>query len=346
MNSARWLWSSSSIGARAARVALIPAAGIFRAVTIARNALYSAGIMRAEALAVPSISVGNLTVGGTGKTPVSQWIASELLSRGGRPAILLRGYGQDEALVHRALNPDVIVVENADRVAGAREAHRLGADIVVLDDGFQHRRAARTSDIVLVSADAMHDSHLPLPAGPWRESITAVRRADLVIVTRKAASTAEAAEVAARIAEIAPEVPVAISHLSPDALVEWETRRIVPVREFAGKDAVIVSGIGNPGAFERQIADCGVRATALRFADHHAFTPEETQALLSRVPAGSVVFCTLKDAVKLGPLWPREGPPLWYVSQCVSLVRGGDFLAGLLDAALALRPVPAVPLNP
>jgi tetraacyldisaccharide 4'-kinase len=148
------------------------------------------------------------------------------------------------------------------------------------------------------------------------------------------------------IAGVAPGVPVAIAYLSPDNLVEWESRRVAPLSSVAGKDAMVVSGIGNPDAFERQIADFGLRTTAVRFNDHHEFTAAETQGLLSRIPPGGILVCTLKDAVKLGPLWPRGAPSLWYVSQRVSLVRGADFIAGLLDAALALRPMPAVPPNP
>lgn len=328
------------------RAALIPAAGLFRAATMARNALYSSGLIRAHPLALPSISVGNLTVGGTGKTPVAQWIAMELASRGARPAILLRGYGNDEALVHRALNPAVIVVENADRIAGAVEAKRRGADVVVLDDGFQHRRAARSADIVLISADASGDSQLPLPAGPWRESLGAVRRADLVIVTCKAVSDADATALANRIGEVAANTPVVIARLSGEALTDWHTQRVSSLGDFRGRGALVVSGVGNPVALERQISSFGVRVTPARFADHHDYTPGEMQALLTRIPCDGVAICTLKDAVKLGPLWPREGPPLWYLSQRVSLVRGADFLVAMLDNILALRQAPVGPSNP
>jgi tetraacyldisaccharide 4'-kinase len=285
---------------------------------------------------LPSISVGNLTVGGTGKTPVSQWIATQLALRGARPAILLRGYGGDEAAVHRLLSPDTIVVENADRLAGAIEARARGADVVVLDDGFQHRRAARTADVVLVSADAGHESPLPLPAGPWRESPRAVTRADLVIVTRKAVSEAAATATANRIGAIAPRTRIAIAHLPADSAVEWSSNREVRLSSFSGRGAVVVSGIGNPAAFEKQVEAAGIRVTAKRFGDHHNYTTAEAQGLASLAPDDPVI-CTLKDAVKLGPIWPREGASLWYVSQRVSLVRGDDFLAGLLDAVLALR---------
>jgi hypothetical protein len=114
--------------------ALAPLSWVFRAVTGVRNALYDVGVLRSHSLGLPAVSVGNLSVGGTGKTPVSAWVAAELMRLGGRPAIVMRGYGADEPLVHRRLNPDVPVYVNADRVAGAREAAAGGATVVVLDD--------------------------------------------------------------------------------------------------------------------------------------------------------------------------------------------------------------------
>lgn len=345
MASARWLWSSQSAGARLARVALLPAAALFRAATMARNALYSAGILRVEPLPLPSIAIGNLTVGGTGKTPVAQWIAAQLAARGARPAILLRGYGNDEGLVHRTLMPGAIVVENADRIAGANEALRLGADVLVLDDAFQHRRVARTSDVVLISADAQEVSW-PLPAGPLRESLDSVRRADLAIITQKAVSGADVTALEARVRDVAPHVPVAVAHLASDALVEWRSHQSSPISAHAGTPVLAISGIGDPHAFEQQLTGAGLRVQRARFDDHHGYTAQDATNLSACIPAGGIAVCTLKDAVKLGPLWPREAPPLWYVSQRVSLVRGAEFVAGLLDAALALRQAPAVPPNP
>ena len=126
--------------------ALTPLSWIFSTAVAVKNVLYDIGLLRARKLALPAVSVGNLSVGGTGKTPVSAWVAAELARRGARPAIVLRGYGDDEVLVHRALNPGVPVIVDADRVRGAATAKAQGATVVVLDDAFQHRRAARDAD--------------------------------------------------------------------------------------------------------------------------------------------------------------------------------------------------------
>ena len=163
-----WLWRSNHIGARVARVALAPIAAVYRA-----GVSLDGAFTRVREPALPTISVGNLTVGGTGKTPMAAWIVGELSAMGVKPSLVLRGYaGGDEVEVHRHLNPGVPVIANPDRIAGVAEAQKQGANVAVLDDAFQHRRIARVSDIVLISADAW-DGDVGqvrlLPAGPWRE---------------------------------------------------------------------------------------------------------------------------------------------------------------------------------
>jgi len=170
--------------------------------------------------------------------------------------VILRGYGDDEPLVHKTLNPGVPVIVGADRVAAIAEAAAAGADVAVLDDAFQHRRARRAADLVLVSADRWTgETHL-LPAGPWREPLTAIRRASLVVVTRKAASDATVEEVHRRIAEVAPAIPRLSVHLAPGELVpvapaDRSTTR--SLGSIAGKRVHAVLSIGDPSAFIAQI---------------------------------------------------------------------------------------------
>ena len=159
---------------------------LFGAVVRVRNALYDRGWLPARRAPLPVVSVGNLTVGGTGKTPVAAWIVRRLSERGHRPALVSRGYGRDELALHGRWNPAVPVVASPDRAGAAREAARRGADVAVLDDGFQHRRLARDADVVLLAAEERFPGRM-LPAGPYREPSRALRRADLIVVTRKAA---------------------------------------------------------------------------------------------------------------------------------------------------------------
>src|SRR5215203_5981946 len=177
MSALERLWYGESPGARLGRAALWPAEQIYAAAVRLRGAMYGHGLLEVTNAPVPVLAVGNVSVGGTGKTPIAAWAVAQLRERGGRPAVVLRGYGGDEPLVHRALNPDALVVCDPDRVRGARTAHAEGADCVVLDDAFQHRRLARTADWVLVSAERFERTGRLLPAGPLRESWRELERA-------------------------------------------------------------------------------------------------------------------------------------------------------------------------
>jgi tetraacyldisaccharide 4'-kinase len=305
------------------------------------------------------VSVGNLTVGGTGKTPVAAWLARELAARGARPAIVLRGYGGDEPLVHRRLNPALPVIASPDRLAGIERAAAEGADLAVLDDAFQHRRAQRVADIVLVSADRWSHSrrHL-LPAGPWREPLRALRRASLVIVTRKARTCADAEAVREALLRVAPAIPIAVGHLALCELrsvgdvpegdrsdprvaslrdTPVDVPSSLPIATLAGERVLAISAVGDAGAFAAQLGAAGATVQAAPFPDHHRFTRAEAEELAREASAGDRAVCTLKDAVKLAPLWPREAPPLWYVSQQLSIDLGRGAIDALLDALLAAR---------
>jgi len=332
------VWHGRGLGARLARGALIPFEGLFSAAVAARGALYDRGLLRAHALALPALSVGNLTAGGTGKTPVAAWLVSELRARGARPAVVLRGYGADEPLVHAALNPGVPVIANADRVAGVAAARAAGADVAVLDDAFQHRRARRLLDLVLVSADRWDGRVRLLPAGPWREPLAASRRGSLLVVTRKAAPPATADRVVEALRRAAPGVPVATVHIAAAALRAVGGDAELPLAAVAGERVLAVSAVGDPGAFAAQLESAGARVEAASFADHHAYTAADVARLTARASGADRVVCTLKDAVKLGPLWPRAAAPLWYVSQRLSVERGAREIDRALAALLAARP--------
>lgn len=339
------VWYGDGRGARLARAALAPVSLAYEVVTAARNAWYAAP-GRALPTAVPALSVGNLSVGGTGKTPMAAWCAAELHRRGAQPAIVLRGYGDDEPAVHRVLNPQVPVIATPDRVLGASRARAAGADLVVLDDAFQHRRAARVVDLVLLSADRWRPDASVLPAGPWRESPGGLRRATVLCVTRKAVSRDAAEAVRAWAARVAPGVPSAVAHLVPDALVRADaaedTRALASI---AGEDVLAVAGVGDPRAFAAQLQAAGARVTLRAFADHHPYDDGDVAALVQA--AGTrMVLTTLKDAVKLSPRWPRTAPPLRYVSQRVVVEDGGAALDGALAAVLAARAQsPVVPAD-
>ncbi len=350
------LWFGTDPAARAARAVLLPFAGLFRAVVAGRNGLYEAGAFTVHETPIPAIAVGNVTVGGTGKTPVSAWIAGRLQAQGSRPALVLRGYGDDEPLVHRLLNPGIPVIVAPDRVRGVAEAAAMGATVAVLDDAFQHRRVRRVADVVLVSADQGLARSAMLPMGPFREPLVALRRASIVLVTRKAVAIRTADEVAAQISAVAPDVPVGIVHLGlgelrrvrhaptgelPDGAgsagaagerggLMDETRQLAELR---GEAVLAVAALGEPEPFLAQLRGAGALVESAIFPDHHQFSHDDIRRILATYPGTGSIVCTLKDAVKLGPRWPREAPALWYVTQVAALERGASDLDAVLRRA-------------
>jgi tetraacyldisaccharide 4'-kinase len=327
----RALWHGDSVASRIGRVALSPAEAAYAAVMRAREALFARGVLDVHESPVGVVSVGNLTVGGTGKTPVTAWIAQRLVALGRRPSIVLRGYGGDETHVHAKINPGVPVIADSDRVRGIARAAADGADCVVLDDAFQHRRAFRDIDLVLVSADEWTPGVRLLPAGPYRESPAALARATAVAITVKAASDDQVRRVMEWIHELVPDKPVSVINL-----VQYDLQRadgsseVLPVSALSRKRVVAIAAIGNPGAFFRQIEATGASVIPVRFPDHHAFTQVDATRAAGLARASDYVVCTLKDAVKLASLWPATAAPLWYVSQAVEVEVGEPILDGML----------------
>lgn len=336
----RWperIWYGTTPWSSVARGVLAPAGWLYAGGTAVRNRLYDARLLRSVEAALPALGVGNLNVGGTGKTPVAAWAASVLVHAGARPAVVLRGYGADEPLVHARLNPSVVVVADADRVRGVARARAAGADCAILDDAFQHRRIRRTEDWLLVAAEQWRARQRCLPAGPLRESAAGIARASLIAITRKSATLEHADAIATQLAERAPGMPVAIFHLAPDALRGASDEAVAPLRMLQGAKVLAIAAVGAPGEFFEQLRREGARVEAAPFRDHHAFDARDVASLAARGAACDMVVCTLKDAVKLAPLWPRKGPTLWYVSQCAVVERGRSALDASLATVLAAR---------
>lgn len=290
-------------------------AALFGACARGRSWLYGVGAFRAHSAGVPVISVGNLSVGGTGKTPMITWLAVELTSRKKRVGIVSRGYGaqagapNDEALMLSDLLPNVPHVQDRDRVRGARELASRGVDVILVDDGMQHRRLARDVEIVLM--DALRPFGLPapstgstpvrafLPRGLMREPMAALRRADAVVITRADSAPPEAIEaLRTSIRDVAPDVPVALAIHAPVRLRSFaaSAEESAVLDGLRGLDVDLFSGIGNPGAFEATVKELGAIVHEHRtFADHHPFAPGELDGL----GAKRAVITTAKDAARL-----------------------------------------------
>lgn len=284
-----------------------------------RNHLYDRGILAAERLPVPVISVGNLTVGGTGKTPTVILLANLLRDRGRRPAVLSRGYGgkapgpvnvvsdgqrlllgwpetgDEPVLIARSV-PGVPVLAGPQRgLTGRAALERFGADCLILDDALQHRALHRDLEIVLLDAARPLGNGFLLPRGPLRESPAALKRADLLIRTG-GDQTAP------------PPLPAGTALPSfrgvhrPQCLVAAGTGRTLPLDRLRGTKVAAFAGLGRPEAFHRSLKSLGADLVAFRvFADHHPYSAADAEALgrFARESGAALIVTTEKDAVRL-----------------------------------------------
>jgi tetraacyldisaccharide 4'-kinase len=313
---------------------LIPPACLYRFLSAARAKAYAVRLLPTEIPPVPTIAVGNLTVGGSGKTPIATWIAQYYASKGVKPGIVLRGYGRDEGHVHRARTPDAVVVENPDRMAGAREAAARGAMVLVLDDAFQRLDVGRDLNIAVVSAESSRAVRWTLPAGPWREGWRAMRRADLVVITRKRATRETAYQMARRVHETAPRAHLALARLGVTGFRGMLSGERVSAHDVGKARLLVSAGIGDPDAFAAQCRELGATVRLLPFPDHHWYGERDIHRLRHAARNVDYVVVTEKDAVKLRHLWPDTVPePL--VSQLdVMWERGQHVVETALDTAV------------
>ena len=319
-------------------------AALFGAAALFRRSAYDSGLLQGHHLGVPVVSVGNLSTGGTGKTPMCAWIAGELARRGLAPGVLSRGYRagpdgrNDEARLLETILPGIPQAQDRDRVRGGKALVERGCRSIVLDDGFQHRRLHRDLDLVLV--DATRPWGLPAPArggeavrallprGLLREPPSSLARAHAIVLTRVSQAQAGAlADLEREFERVAPGVPVLrADHRS--VRMRDETGRASALDSLRGREVDLVSGIGNPEAFERTVRSLGALVRTHRaFEDHHAYVPGD----LAGLAAGRPLVTTAKDACKLAAIGAR------FVALEVemSIESGANVLEALLDALQA-----------
>lgn len=287
--------------------------------------LYGAGVALHRACArkkwapIATLCVGNLTTGGTGKTPAVIYLARELVRRGRKPAILMRGYkaqGGDEALEAGAAlqGLDIPIMLGADRFQSALKARARGCDVALLDDGFQHWKLARDLDIVLIDASNPFGGGALLPSGKLREPVSGLARAGVVLMTRSnAADNSSALREAIR--KFAPDAAILPACHAPVGLRALKAGATdLSVSKLRGARIVAACGIGNPTAFFKTLKECGAEILASRiFADHHAYTPRDLDELLKLAESrgGGAIVVTEKDAVKLTALRLPEQVEIW-----------------------------------
>jgi tetraacyldisaccharide 4'-kinase len=316
-------------------VPLWPLSLVYRLVVSVRTFLRRAGVLPTLHVDVPVIVVGNVTVGGTGKTPVAAWLAQQLRLRGRRVGVVLRGYGGshrgaprlvtahdsaveagDEAVLHARRGAHVVVI-GADRVAAARLAHARGAEVIVCDDGLQHTRLARDCEIVVVDGARGLGNGWLLPAGPLREPGSRLDSVHAVVISRRDGSPLNLPGLRG---------PLQVeARFTPGAAVNLLSAERRPLADFRqSPDLYAVAGIGHPAAFFASLRNAGLEPHAVPLADHAALDPAALP-----FPADATVLMTEKDAVKCRAC---ARPGWWWVDLEVDIDR--DAAAALLAIVL------------
>ncbi len=276
-----------------------------------RNWFYDTGLLPSHRVRFPVLSVGNLTLGGTGKTPMVAWLARWFLELGIQPGLISRGYRSqngknDEFLELLFRLPSVPHCQNKNRVAAVDELltqhHPKPVDVLILDDAFQHRRLARDLDIVLLDASEPFGWERVFPRGTLRESLAGLRRADIVLLSKAdVISEPERGKIRSRVQKIAPNVVWGEIVHRPQSLVTLDKQE-KNLESIRGKRALAFCGIGNPEAFRQTLLDRDVElAEFISFPDHHYYTPRDLVSLdeaASRSGA-EILLCTMKDMVKI-----------------------------------------------
>ena len=349
------------------------AAALYGAGVSARNAAYDRGCLRSVRLDRPVISVGNLSMGGTGKTACVEYLAQKLGRHGTRVSVLSRGYhgrtgttpytlcvrkgrltvdGQadgpgglpadlpDEPQLLAWHLPDVpIVVGRRRDLSGAVAIERWQAEVLLLDDGLQHRRLARSLEIVLVSAQMPLGGWPLLPRGPMREPLASLRRADVIMITKSDQSLEQLAAVQERLAARHPGAAIVTARHEPCALQDVIGGEAVPLDRLNGVSVALLSGLGDPQGFEFTVQQLGATiASHAIYPDHHRYTPDEWRGIRASAKAAgaAAVVTTEKDWMRLRPI--VAGAPdvaTWVLPVRFRVVSGEEVLDARLAAVCA-----------
>jgi tetraacyldisaccharide 4'-kinase len=349
-NDIRDVMSGSATGLRAAalRVALGAVEPIYAAAVRLRNQLFDRGFRKIHRLSVPVVSIGNLTTGGTGKTPMVGWLAGELRRAARRPAVLSRGYGNRGAglgdeltMLARMLNdgfqPEIFLRANPDRVAAATALLREHpqVDFIVLDDGFQHRRIARDLDIVLISAANPFGFDHVLPRGLLREPLSGLARVGALVITHAdQVSSEDLAAIESRVRRYAPAVPIHRARHEQFALREGDAEH--SIEKLASRSYFVFSGIADPKGLVSHLSKIAKPAGERDFGDHHNYTCADVEAIdrAARDAGADLLVTTEKDWVKIESFKDSIRLPIWRVQMRIRFLVSGE--RALLGQVLAV----------
>jgi tetraacyldisaccharide 4'-kinase len=344
------------------RAASVPYGGV----VWLRNRLYDHGYARVYRAPASVVSVGNLTLGGTGKTPCVEYLARHFVQQGRQVAILSRGYGgtnerasmgepgcvsarsacekavkNDEALVLDQNLPNVPHLQGPDRVTlAARTVEDFGSEVLVLDDGFQHRRLARDLDLVLLDATDPWGLGYLFPRGGLRESPWELRRASAVILTRcNQVEEVKRGRIREAVARVAPQAPIFETTHRPVDLINSDGKT-TSMGRLSGRTVAAFCGIGNPEAFRQTLIGLGANLVAWRtWDDHHRYSPSDLDDLekwAEHQSSECLIVTTQKDLVKI-PRTQLGGKELWAIRICFHFESGEKEFQEMLDKALEVK---------
>ncbi|MFH1846394.1 MAG: tetraacyldisaccharide 4'-kinase [Candidatus Omnitrophota bacterium] len=266
---------------------------------------YKYGIRKKYKVDIPVISIGNITVGGTGKTPFAMFLADQLVSVGRKPGILIRGYGEDENVVLREELPETVVYVGQDRLKNAKTAISDGIDVLILDDGFQHRRLKKDLNIVLIDSISCFGNGFLLPRGILREPVVSLKRADIFVLTKTdRALPGQIEKIKKHLKPLILEKPVIYARHRPTFLTDV-TGAAYSVDTVSGKRVCLVSGIGDPSYFAFLVN--GLNADIVlkkEYTDHHSYGQRDIVDIYKDCLKFDVemVLTTKKDFVKIRDL--------------------------------------------
>lgn len=350
---------------------LWPFAAVYGIVVWLRTELYRTGWLKSHSAGVPVISIGNITAGGTGKTPMAIYVAQILMNSGVLVAVLSRGYkrkaesgkrktktlvvsdgvsikcsveeaGDEPHLIAKRLLhsdekcrthntecktiPGTIVIVGKDRAASAKKAVALGAQAIILDDGFQHWRLARDLDIVLLDSERPFGNGWALPAGRLREPKSALRRASAVVLTRCTSEGIQNTEVGI----LNEGKPAFYTRHIVTGLTRWPSDESSNPAGLKGKCTLLFSGIARPELFERSIKGLGLDFSGhIAFGDHHNFDGADLDRIATAAKSCEAVITTEKDAVRLPASWD-PGKPVYILRIGIEFVKDADTFEQLI----------------
>ncbi len=361
---------STGLGAALLRLLLEVAASGYSIIICLRNFLYSKRWLKAHRADAAVISIGNITVGGTGKTPLVIWLCRFLQQKEIRCAVLTRGYKARRAscVMRRAKNghntqydirntidepailaescPEAEVIVNPDRVAGAAEAvNKFGAQVLIMDDGFQHRRLARDLDIVTIDGTCPFGYGKILPAGLLREPVTALKRADAVVVTRcDQTAESELTQLEEKLQQVNPDMIIARSTHAPVCAKSIGHKEIA-LEELKDKKIFAFCGIANPGAFLSTIKNTGANLVGSKiYNDHYHYTDDCLADIYEQAKylKADLILSTQKDwfsspafAGASSVIPAQAGIPFAYLAIELRFISGEDKITQLIEDALA-----------